>query len=316
MRVCYQVHTHRAPAQIYRLVATLVRASRDCIVVISHDRAGPELDSAALTKLGDVHVQLTDGGYGDWSHINRYLEVADLLDTRGIGYDWMVNLSGQDYPVTPLATAEAELAAARVGRDGGESTVDGFLLTFPVESPDAPWPLHRSRSRYWYRYRRLKEISARSRRLLRPVHVVNRVQSLARVNVSFGLSAGVRTRAPFGPGLVCHGGSFWCTLSRRAVEEIRTFTRARPDVVAHYQRTLAPEESYFQTVLANSRGIRLSTECLRYFDFTDSRFNHPKTLAEADVERAVASGAHFARKWDFDRSPAAYDALDEIVLQR
>jgi hypothetical protein len=306
MRVCYQVHTHRAPAQIHRLVRTLVRSSPECVVVISHDRLGPELDEAALSRLGDVHVLPTDGGYGDWSHVRRYLEVADLLAERGIDYDWMANLTGQDYPVRPLGAAEAELAAA---------DVDGFLLSFPVESEDAPWPHQRSRSRYWYRYRRLGELSPRAKRMLRPVQVVNRVQPMARVNVSFGFSVGVRARAPFAPGFACHGGSFWCTLSRKAVERLREFTAARPDVVAHYQRTLAPDESYFHTVLSNTPGMRFSSDCLRYFDFSQSTFNHPKTLDESDVAPAAASGAHFARKWDLDRNPEAYDMLDTLIFR-
>lgn len=305
MRVCYQVHTHRHPAQINRLVRTLLASSPECVVVVNHDRRGPELDEAALARLGDVHLQVTDGGYGDWSHVRRYLEVADLLDARGIGYDWMANLTGQDYPVKPLPTAEAQLAAA---------DVDGFILTFPVETPAAPWPPGRAQSRYWYRYRRLRGLSPRSMRALRPVQVANRVQPWVRVNVSFGLSVGVRTRAPFGPGLVCHGGSFWCTLARSAVERVREFARQRPDVVAHYHGTLAPDESFIHTVLANTPGIRLSPDCLRYFDFSRSRFNHPRTLDESDVAPAAASGAHFARKWDYERTPAAYDMLDELVL--
>lgn len=305
MRVCYQIHTHRDPAQIHRLVRTLTRSSPDCIVVISHDRNGPQLNAAGLARLGDVHVLTAEGGYGDWSHIRRYLEVADYLDERAIGYDWMANLSGHDYPVMPLSAAEAQLA---------RSGVDGFVHAFAIASDEAPWPAHRSRSRYWYRYRRLADLSGGAKRALRPVQVINRLQPLVRVTVSFGLSTGIRTRAPFGPGLECYGGSFWCTLSRGAVERIREFTWRRPDVVAHYVRTLAPDESYFHTVLANQPDLTLAPDSLRYIDFRGSRFNHPRTLTEADVPAVTAGGAHFARKWDLRRTPEAYDRLDDIVL--
>lgn len=305
MRACYQVHTHRDPKQVQRLVSTLTRSSPDCVVVISHDRRGPALDVARLARLGDVHVLAAEGGYGDWTHVQRYLDVADYLDERGIDYDWMANLSGFDYPVMSVRAAEAELAA---------SGVDGFLHTFPVASPSAPWPPHRSRSRYWYRYRRFAELSPRAMRVLRPLQAVNRVQPIVRVTVSFGLSAGVRTGTPFGPGLECFGGSFWCTLSRVAVERIREFTMRRPDVVAHYQRTLAPDESYVHTVLGNQPDITLAPDSLRYIDFRATRFNHPRTLTAADVPTVTASGAHFARKWDMQRTPEAYDLLDTAVL--
>lgn len=307
MRTCYQIHTHRAPEQIYRLVDAVITTSADPIVAVSHARGGPRLDLRRLCRHGDVALLEAEGGYADWSHIRRYLDVAAHLADRGIDYDWMVNITGQDYPVRPLVEAESELAA---------SGVDGFVEHFPVDSDESRWGRRRGRDRYWFAYRRLRPLSDAARRRCRPLHAVNRVQPFFRVNVMSGLAVGRRARIPFGPGLVCHGGAVHTSLTRPAVEYLRQFARSRPDVVRHYQSCLSPEESFVQTALLNAHRFRLTDDCKRFFDFRTSRFGHPRILDINDVEPARASGAHFARKWSLERDPDAYALLDRYVYAR
>lgn len=304
VRTCYQVHTHRAPEQVYRLVETLVASSRDALVVVSHDRSGPPLDRSRLARSG-ARLLVSTGGYADFSHTRRYLEVVEHLDGVGEQYDWMVNLSGQDYPVQPLADIEHEME---------RSGVDGFLETFPVLSAASPWGRALGRTRYWYRYGPRRPLSAAGRRRLRPLQAVNRVQPWLRLHVASGLTVGRAVRTPFDSGLVCYGGSFFASLTRSCVEALVEFCRDRPDVVAHFERTLSPEEAFFQTALVNDGRFRFDSDCKRYFDFRGSRFGHPRTLTAADVEPALRRGAHFARKWDLDRDPDAYELMDALVL--
>lgn len=304
MRTCYQIHSHRSPEQLYRLVDAILGSSRDALVVVSHARSGPPIDRARLTSAGEVLLLEADGGYGDWSHLRRYLEVAEHLDQQGLTYDWMVNLSGQDYPVRPLREAEDELAA---------SDADGFMEHFDVLSEASPWGVARGRTRYWYHYRRLRPLTEAGQARWRPLQAVNRLQPLVRVQVAYGFALGHRVTGPFGTSLVCYGGSFLMSLRRPCVEEVRRFVRDRPDVVRHYQRTLSPDESFLQTVLVNSGRFMLANDCKRYFDFTSTRMNHPRTLGASDVEPARRSGAHFARKWDLSRDPCAFETLDGLV---
>ena len=51
------------------------------------------------------------------------------LEAQGIAYDWLVNLSAQDYPVTPVPAIEAFLGAA---------DADGFIRHWDVRSPASP----------------------------------------------------------------------------------------------------------------------------------------------------------------------------------
>jgi len=304
MRVCYHIQSHRCPAQVERLVRTLKAASPGSIVHVSHDRTGPPLDVSALRSLPEVAVVLAHGGYGDWTHVQRWLDAAEWLVDAGIEVDWLVNLTGADYPLRPLGEIEAELAGS----------TDGFLQWYDALSATGNWDPRRSRSRYLYRHRRLAALSQRQRARLRPLQALNRGQPLIRVHVSYGLTVGVRVRAPFAPGLRLYGGSAYASLSWRCVEYVRSMVRDRPRLVEHFRHTLSPEEAFLQTVLVNNGRFALVNDCKRYFDFTGSQFNHPKVLGLADLPQALASGAHFGRKFDLDRDPEIYDALDALVL--
>lgn len=308
MIVAYAVHTHARPAQVSRLVRTLKIGSPESVVVVNHSRAGEPLNVDGLTSHPGVYVMMANGGYGDWSHVQRWLDCAEFLADRGIAYDWLTTLSGQDYPLMPLEESEAELAA---------SGADGFIEHFPVLSREqSHWSVRMARSRYWFHHRRLRQLTPRQQEMLHGLQVLNFVQPLVRVHVSVGLSVGWRARTPYSRDFACYGGAAWTTLSRDCVEYIREFCRERPDIVHHYRRVVGAEESLQQTVLANAGRFRLIDDGKRYFDFRGSRFNRSRTLGLDDLPDAFTSGAHFGRKFDMESDPGILDTLDRRVLSR
>lgn len=306
MTVAYLIHTHAKSDQVLRLVRTIKASSPGSLVVVDHAQPGEPLDVQALTALPGVHYRVGDAGYGDWSFLQRWLDSVAYLADNSLHYDWLVTLSGQDYPLVPLPRAEAELA---------DSGADAFIEHFPVLSPqESHWPVHRGRSRYWFKHRRLARLSARQQRRLHWLQAVNFVQPLVRIHVSFGLSFGRRVRTPFTEELQCYGGSAWTTLTRACVDYVVEFCRRRPDVERHYRGVIAPDESFLHTVLVNANRFLLVDDSKRYFDFRGSEFNHPKVLGVADLPAALSSGAHFGRKFDMDRDSTVLDELDRIVL--
>src|SRR6201986_1860047 len=183
--VVYFLQTHTRPAQVARLVQVLTEGSPDAVVLISHDEAGPALDEGPLRAPGNGHVLLARGGYGDFSHVDRYLAAVDWLDANGIDYDWLENLTGQDYPLRPIAEIEDALAA---------TDYDGFLLYSPV-SPDrvpARAPQGAGSSyvpvravdaimRHDYRHWRFGGPTPAKQKWLGPFMVINFVQPLIRL---------------------------------------------------------------------------------------------------------------------------------------
>jgi hypothetical protein len=304
-RVCYFIQTHRDPEQIYRLVRTLRRGSPLATIVVQHNFNSCHLDWAPLADLPDTHLLAygTRQVRANFScQVQPYLELIDWLEREGISYDWVVSLTGQDYPVTPIPEIEAFLGAA-------ES--DGFIRYWDVQSAENPWPWRKARARYWHHYRRLPD---------RAVPVLHAVRLLTRVlpihfYLDYGPLVGVRAwRTPFDDGFRCYGGWAWFSLRRSAVLYLRDFLASHPDVEEHYRRTVTPEESLVQTVLMNSGRFKLVNDDLRYIDYSKAHKGSPRTLTAADVPMLANGGYHFARKFDFGVDRQVLDVIDRELL--
>ncbi len=302
--VAYLVQSHRDPEQVLRLVRTLRLQSPGSIVHISHDETGQPLDQASLTALGRVTIDYQPGGYGDFSHVRRYLDAVRWLRETGQTVDWVVNLTGQDYPLRPVQEIESDLQNA---------TVDGFMEYFDPFGADSRWPIHRARSRYLFRHHRLMRLSARRAKQLRPLQLLNRIQPFVRVHVAYGLAVGVRRRSAFGPDFRLYGGSAFCSLRWPVALYLLERSESDPAMVDMFEHALSPVEAFTQTVVLNNAGFVIANDPRRYFDFKDTRMNHPKTLTLEDLPRALASGADFGRKFDVTAEPTVLDELDKIV---
>jgi hypothetical protein len=318
--VAYFLQTHTRPVQIARLVRAITEGNRDAVVIISHDATGPALNVPALQALGNVHVLLHRGGYGDFSHLDRYFAAVDWLEANGIDYDWLENLSGQDYPLRPIAEIEDSLNA---------TSFDGFLLYSPVfperVPPDADqgaasWfrvtPPFDALMRYDYRHWRVGKANEIMYRLMYPLMALNLVQPWIRVSNSYATVAVRRRRTIFGPDFHCYGGSFFCTLRAECVRYVRDYARSNPETVAFFRAALAPEEAFLHSVLVNSGRFSLSLDYKRYIDWTGCTHTHPRTLGTEDVPALLASDAHWARKLDLNKDPKLFDILDQRIRRR
>jgi hypothetical protein len=316
IRVCYHMQTHTGPAQVARLVEVIKEGSPNSVVLISHDAAGPPLDILRLEALPGVHVLTGPSGYGDFSHVDRYFTAVDWLDAHGVEFDWLENMTGQDYPLRPIADIERTLA---------DSDVDGFLQyapVFPAQTPPGAdlgaAPEYRlctpfdAAMRYKYRHWRVGRPTPAKRRWLRPLMAIDWLQPWVRVSLDFS-TIGLRRRSTvFTDDFICYGGSFFCTLSARAVRYARKFAQNNPDIVEFFRTTQAPDEVFLQTALVNSGEFHLIPDRKRYIDHSSGK-NHPKTLGIADLDAMLASGCHWARKFDTTHDAEVLDILDRHI---
>lgn len=305
--VCYFLQSHRDPEQIYRLVHTLRRGSPRARIVVQHNYAACPLDPGPLTDLPGVWLLPVSRRQvrADYScQVEPYLELIGWLEERGISYDWLINLSAQDYPVTPVPAIEVFLGAA---------DADGFVRHWDVRSPASPWPRRKATARYLYRYRRLPPWTAPALRALKPL---TRVLPL-HVYLDYGELLGMRALStPFHSGFRCYGGWAWFTLRRAAALYLRDFLIQHPEVARHYRGTVVPEESIVQTVLANSGRFRLVDDDFRYIDYARAFKGSPRTLSVADLPELASGRYHFARKFDLAVDGAVLDRIDQDLLLR
>jgi hypothetical protein len=290
--VAFLVVSHTRPAQVERLAGRLLGDSERARVVVHHDPTGAPLDPARL-----AHPRLTfvrdpaPVRWGDFSQVAMFLRSARYA-LGAVPFDWLVTLSGQDYPLRPVGELEAAL---------GATERDGFIEGTPVDVP----PLARRLSgrtdefakRYLYRWREASTAAPWPRRLRRDLPDGRR------------LAARPRVRLPFDGAFRCYRGADWFTLSRRAVAAVVAAADARPDLTRYYRETVLPTESFVPTLAHNDPGLDLSRDYARFTRFAPGAA-HPAVLTRADLGALRASSAFFARKFDVEVDAAVLDALD------
>lgn len=299
MRVAYFVQSHRAPAQVLRLLATLRRGSPAGVLVVGHDPAAEPLDRRALDRLGASEFRpARPPRRGFWSVFEPFVAAVELLDRLGGGYDWLVYLSGQDYPVRPLEASEAALAA---------SPYDGYLTWRDAAGESSEGRRRQGRLRYLYQY----TDAGRAAPALRLLRRLNGLQPWWHVHLTYGPRIGRRAwSTPFGPGLHPYWGSQWTTLRRVCAERVAEAARGEARLVEYFERTICPDEAFAQTVLVDDPRFRLCNDNLRFIDMRGSRDGRPRVLGLADGPALVAGGYAFARKFDTEVDAAILDWLD------
>lgn len=314
MRVLYLIQTFQNLPQIVRLVRTIRQSDPSGAVLISHNREAFVLEMEAFEGLTDVHIiNVLGGSRIDFSLPASYLAALDYADKLGIHFDWVINLTGQCYPVRPLGEFISLLQGAQV---------DAFINHYRVFDEHGRgggiWPYEEAHGRYHYQYYwrfTRSEPAWVWRKVLGVVRVVlHKIQPWVRLDTSYALQIGLRDRSGIvGEAFPLFGGSYYMTLSHRAVDYLREFTRSHPEIKLHFSRMNTPSEVYPHTVLANNPDLKLSNEHHFFFDVNTKR-GRPLIQKEKDLDRIAASGAFFARKFDPAIDSAVLDRLDERVL--
>jgi hypothetical protein len=297
-RVAYLILSHTLPRQVLRLASLLRGASPDAAILSHHDDRSSSLDRGQLGALDVQRIEPPGAiGWGEYSLLAGELRCLRWA-LEHAEFDWLVLISGQDYPIRPVADIERSLALA---------DVDAF-----VEANECPRPALGALTgefagRYYFHWRPLPAYVP-----IAPLRAAARQGRFVRVRVNpRGRWLGVRAlRAPFGAALRCYFGAEWFNVSRSAVEAVLRFADSRPEVLAHYRRTWNPSESFIQTVLANDPRLRISGDIRRYTVWDGPQATSPSILTLDHLEGLLRSGCDFARKFDETVDSAVLDEID------
>jgi hypothetical protein len=307
MKVCYLLQTHKNPDQIYRLVRTIKKWSPTAFIILNHDFTNCDLDEAKFQDFQDIQVIPSRGGRGSFDLVQSYLDAVEWLLESSIDFDWLIHLTGQDYPIQPLVRVENFLS---------ETNYDGFMEYFKVFSEESSWKIQEGHTRYCYQYRTIVNTLPKwQKEILRPIKILNYIQNFFRVNFSYGFTLGLKTSTPFNSQFICYGGSFLGILSRQCIDYIYHFVQSNPDVVEYYRGVANPDESFIQTILINSQLFNFCNDCKRYFDFSETRHGHPRILTTHDFPSLIQSQAFFARKFDLAKDSKILDLIDTQLVE-
>jgi hypothetical protein len=288
VKVVYIVLSHRGPDQVLRLVRAL-REGPAALVLVRHDPRGPHLPAADIEAAGGEAIE--DDivfEWGGWSQLELILACLREAVARH-DPDWVLTLSGQDYPLRPLADVEAELGAGLLdGRIGAvreverrrPATGDEFFL--------------RCHYRHYTRPRAMPALPG----AMRPLAYTRELPPLV----------GLRRMAP--APLRFFASADWLTLGRRGLATVLAAAEDRR-LMRYFRRVGVPSESFFASVLLGDAALTVERDHRRLARFSHEGAAHPDLLTSGDYEHVLASGADFARKFDAAVDSQVLDLLDE-----
>jgi hypothetical protein len=298
VRTAYLIVSHRGPDQVLRLVRTL-REGPGAHVLVRHDQRRSRLDPGELERAGGcLHLDDLTVEWGSWTYLRMLIGGLERIEAE-VDPDWTLVISGQDYPLRPLAEIESRLAAAEH---------DAFLgVAWELETERTPPPPAGDFfRRYAYAHMPLPHRTPRLPGRLAPVAYRRDLPPPLRPRLGVR-----RLRLPFGPNRRCWVSTDWPVLGRRALHAVLRAAREERALMRHYRHTVVPSESFFATVLMNDPALRVSLGDRRLTSFAPGS-PHPDVLRVADLDRLRDSGAHFARKFDAEVDAAVLDRLDEL----
>jgi hypothetical protein len=278
LRLAYLILAHQLPEQLIRLVRRLDGPDTTFLVHIDR-RADDAILAAAGAELAQPNVTFLPRipcHWGTWSIVEATLSGIRQALRADAPFDYLLLMTGQDYPIKPRAEIETTLGQAE-GRS--------FVHHVPLPKPD--WPNSLGRVERWHY----------------PPGLRNRLLERVRNRWS------VPRRVP--SGLALHGGAQLWSMSREAAQYVDDFTARNPEVVRFFHHVHVPDEMYFQTVLASSplRG-KLICDGLHFLEWL--RPGH--TLGEEDLDALAATYYLFARKFDLRVDGKVLDLIDQRLL--
>ena len=304
MKVLYFIQSHKNPEQVCRLVKVIKKSSPNSSVIISHDFSCSNLDLTNLRQFSGIELikRKKSARRGDDSVLQIYLDAINWLFEHNCDFDWLICLSGQDYPTRPISEIEDFLSRTKY---------DGFMSYWDVLSEESPWGKEVGRKRFFAQYIRLPEWS---KWWLRKLSRIELFIPILKIQWRFALIGLEAKSTPFNDHFRCYGGWYWNTLSRKCVEFLRDYLEKHPELLRFYKKTLAPEESLIASVLVNSKQFNLCNDCLRYLDYPPELFGYAKSLSVDDYAKIISSRSHFARKFEPKEDSKILELLDKRLL--
>lgn len=255
MKIAYLILAHNNPNHLRRLIRSI--SSPNAIIYIHIDKKSrieyfkKYCDSSIVYLKKRIPVY-----WGDFSTVQAILLlIGKALSTR-IPFDYLILLSGNDYPIHSTQYIENYLKI----NEGKE-----FINCVPMPNELAGKPISRLTN---FHYSQNAPIVIR---LLRKT--LNK----------FGLLPRFRDFQKYLGDIQPYGGSTWWCLSRESCEYILEFVKTRPWFVQFFRNTTLSDEMFFQTILGNSSFKEKIHRNLMYTDWSNQKA-HPANINQQHLE--------------------------------
>lgn len=299
MKIAYLITAYDNPAHLHRLVRAIVTRNSAAYV---HVDAKYDIAPFVQTSTERVHFVAPRVAvyWGEFTMVEAVLRLIASALSAAERYDYLVLISGTDYPIRPIAQFEAFLAA-----NAGTQFIN--IVKMPDEEVSKPL----TRLRYY------KVLSGHP--LAVPLKVARRAL------IRSGLLSEQRSYEAALQGRQPYAGSTWWALTREACEYVLEFVARESAFVRFYRNTWFPDEGMIHTIVGNSPFAQRMRRNFTYTDWT-ARGPHPEPINVAHVRRFIEQPdltsddrygpgeIFFARKFS-DATAPLVDQLDAVIAR-
>jgi len=298
MKIAYIILAHKYPEQLARLVRQL--NSDDVSFFIHIDK---KTRRAIYQQVVDQFKEFENvffikrqrSRWGSFECVKATLEGIKAVVETEVDFDYVIHLSGQDYPIKSREQIERFLE---------ENKGKEFLEYFPL--PCSKWKTGGLRRlEYWHFSWNKIDISIPEKREFK--------SRIATILYSL-LILPLPTRPKFPEEFPLYGGSFFWCLTGKCIKWIDTFVNQNPNFVNRFKYTYIPDEEFYQTLLMSSPfRNKIISDDLKYKEWgNDVNASHPKILEKTDFQKLKESKSLFARKFDATVDTDVLDMIDAL----
>lgn len=289
VKIAYLVLAHKLPDQLIRLIKTLNTVDTSFFIHIDKN-SRDETHGKMLNAFGShANVQFIKRHYckwGDSSLVKATLAGLKHIVNSRIPFDYVLLLSGQDYPIKSNQDIQLFLQENH-----------GFSFLQYITSPHN----RAGRIEYWH-------IRIGRRHYIIPAKNMFGARMLNKLWNPIAAKIKRRRKLP-GNLKPYFGSQFWC-LSKEFVDYLLNYLAEHPAYEKFMKFSYVPDEFFFQSIFLNSNlRQRIVNNDLRYKDFSDHN-KHPKVLGKQDFNILMQSEFLFARKFDITHDCEILDMID------
>jgi hypothetical protein len=292
----FVILSHNHPDQLLRLVRCLQNIYDNPPIAIHHDFSQSPVDANEFPsdiKFVRPHLRTR---WGQFSIVSGALKALDLLYSNEAP-QWFFLLSGVDYPVM-----NADKVLGELSTNGVDALIDYRQV------PECRWDKHldppeNSGLMHFSLPANSKLAHRRYLGLNLWVPIIRKGPRIGRLTFRFPIRD---WRAPFCPDFKCYYGDQWFGGNSRVANILLNPTETHLRLRRHLRLRTIPDECYYQTILANAPGLRISRATRRFAEWMGGGY-HPRAMELGDLPAIFQSKAYFARKF----TPVS-PVLDEI----
>lgn len=315
MRIAALVMAHKNDDQVGRLIDRLAHPDVDVFLHLDAkwDLSQDRIDRLCTLNGGRVYLTRRVS-VEPMTYLSLTAELVLIEEAMGRDYGYLMLLSGQDYPLKPVDSIVEELAG-----EHPRPFVDVTMWherNWVATSFGSTWALKSLRATVKRGINNRVGPRVLNKALRGGNHVVAEAASRVRHRVSGPPAERLRAL-----GVEPAGGSQWWILPADMAATV--LERSRDDrLAAVFKNVGSPDETFVQSVLANSRhASRLTVnpwdevrQMTRTYTHFEPGAGHPVLLGVADFDTLAESDALFARKFDLAHDEKVLDLIDERLL--